>query len=165
MRLLVTGAGLAVILLIVGACKSSKQASSQQTEELSRYEEQAIQAGISRRLETDYLGDTLRGRMPLPYTVPRSASYQIQADGITLDLTLSDSTISYTAIAKPVARSTLIQEDSSSVSSRSSEDYLLRENESKTKKKTGLPWWIWPVLIVVLILIVLGFLRKIKIPF
>lgn len=164
MRLLVTGAGIAAVLLI-SSCKSTRQVYEEQKLESSRKEETSIVGNVSRSLETEYLGDSLIGRMPLPYTVPRAAQYQIESGGITLDLTLSDSSLSYRAVAKPVARSTLIQEDSTSQTSKLNEDGLLVEKKSETKKKVGLPWWIWPILIVVLLLTVLGFLRKFKIPF
>lgn len=164
MRLLVTGAGLAAILL-VSSCKSTRQVYEEMRMESSRKEESAIMGNVSRQLETEYLGDSLIGRMPLPYTVPRPTQYQVEAGGITLDVTIQDSTLTYRAVAKPVARSTLVQEDSTSKTSKLNEDGLLVETRKETKKKVGFPWWIWPILIVVLILLVLGMLRKIKIPF
>lgn len=164
MRLLVTGAGIAAVLL-VGSCKSTRHVYEEQKMESSRKEESSIVGNVSRQLNTEYLGDSLTGRMPLPYTVPRSAQYQVKAGGITLDLTIQDSTLTYRAVAKPVARSTLIQEDSTSQTTKLNEDGLLVEKKSETKKKVGLPWWIWPILLVVLLLTVLGLLRKFKIPF
>lgn len=157
-----TGAGIAVILLFGMACKSSKHTSTSHAEELHRSEEQLIQAGASRRLDTDYLGDTLLGRVPLPYTVPRSANYQIKAGGINLDVTLQDSTLIYKAVAKPVARSTLIQEDTTFQRRKLDESSAVLIQEEKTKKKTGFPWWIWPILILVIVLAILFKINRIK---
>jgi hypothetical protein len=84
MRILVTGAGLAVTLLVF-SCKSTRQVYEEQRVEIDRSEQEVIQSSVSRLLETEYFGDSLTGRVPLPYTVPRSARYQINAGGVSLD--------------------------------------------------------------------------------
>jgi hypothetical protein len=162
MKLLATGAGLAVILLICIGCKTTKQTSRQLKEEYSRKQETSIQATMSRKLETEYLGDSLKGRMPLPFTVPRSVSYQLESGGITLDITLSDSTITYQSVAKPVARSRLSQADTTFSLDKVKEDLARIEEESTYKKKLGIPWWIWPILILMIFLAVLNKLNRIK---
>lgn len=164
MRILVTGAGIAAALM-VSSCSTKKQFFEEQTLDAKRTEQSESAVQVSTRLETEYLGDILTGRVPLPYTVPRAATYQIESGGITLDITLTDSTLEYRAEAKPVARSTLIREDSSFQSSNAIEETLLVDNKKETKKTTGLPWWIWPALILVIALGLLIKLGKIKLPF
>lgn len=158
MRRLITGAGLAVALMGSG-CSTKKQLYQERTLDAKRTEQAESSVQVSSVLKTEYLGDLLTGRVPLPYTVPSSASYQIQSGGITFDITLTESTLEYRAEAKPVARSTLIRGDSSSEFSRAQEDLLMQEEHTSIKKQIGVPWWIWPALILV---IALGLLIKIK---
>ncbi len=164
MRILVTGAGVAATLLVM-SCSVKKLVTSEQTMQASRTEEKVIEASLSRKLDWEYLGDSLSGRVPLPYTVPKPASYQIYAGGVTLDVTLRDSTLEYRSVAKPVARSRLIQEDSAHSITQVNEEILVQEKQSEVKKRVGLPWWIWPILILVIALAILAFLRKFKFPF
>lgn len=163
MRKLVTGARWAVILMICFSCKSSKQASSLKKEESKRIEEKAIKVTASRRLETEYLGDSLTGRMPLPYTVPYRTSFKVESSGINLELTLQDSTIEYRAVAKPVARSSLSREDSSYQQLKLEEFQQVTQTEESTKKKTGFPWWIWPILAIGTVIGILIKINRIKI--
>ena len=151
--------------LTVTGCSTKKQFFEEQTLEAKRTEQSEAVAQVSKRLETEYFGDMLTGRVPLPYTVPRAASYQIESGGITFDITLKDSTLEYRSEAKPVARSRLIQEDSSTQSTKASADILLAENTKETRKTTGLPWWIWPALILVIALGLLIKFGKFKLPF
>jgi len=158
----ITGAGIAVILLISFSCKSSKQTTSELKEETKRTEQTAITAHLSGRTDIEHIGDSLIGRMPLPYTVPRSVRFQVESGGINLDITLQDSTLTYQAVAKPVARSTLIQADSTYTERKLEETYALTVQKESTQKKIGFSWWIWPALMLVIALVVLIKIKRIK---
>jgi Na+-translocating ferredoxin:NAD+ oxidoreductase RnfD subunit len=59
----------------------------------------------------------------------------------------------------------LIQEDTSKQVTIAREESLMTEVKIEEKKRIGLPWWIWPVLILIAAIVLLVFLRKFKIPF
>jgi hypothetical protein len=163
MRILATGAGIAAILLISFSCKTTKQSSTLTSEESRRTEERVTLSQVSRRLETEYLGDSLIGRMPLPYTVPRAVSFQVESGGINFDISLQDSTLDFKAVAKPVARSKLSWGDSTYQEEKLEDIQSATTEETSTKKKTGFPWWLWPLLAVVAALAILIKINRIKI--
>lgn len=143
MRKIVTGAGLAVILLAFG-CKTTKLVSSEVKVETAKKSESVVMADISRRLETTYYGDTISGRVPLPYLTKKPLYIPIESGGIKLELSLTDSSAEYRVISKPVARSTLSVVDSSSLVTLTQETASVVQIEREsTKKSTWYPWWIW----------------------
>ncbi len=164
MRLLITGAGIAVALLC-SSCSMTRNFKAYAEWKQSRVQHEAIDFQANRKLVTEYLGDSLSGRLPLPYTVPRSGTWQINSGGITLDVTLKDSTLEYRTVARPVARSTLSKSDSVKSETRLNEEALGSHEYKGDKKRVGLPWWIWPVIALIVILMILRLFNKIKLPF
>lgn len=164
MRYLITGAGIAVVLLC-SSCSLTRNLKAYAEWKQSRSEYQAIDFQANSKLVTEYLGDSLTGRLPLPYMVPRSSTWQIQSGGITMDVTLKDSTLEYRTVAKPVARSTLSKSDTVRSETRAVEESSVIQITTEEKKRVGLPWWIWPILALVVILVILKMFNKIKLPF
>lgn len=150
MRMTITGVVLVVALLLSG-CSLTKSLKSFSEWRSQRHEQSAVMAQVTRTLTTEYLGDSIAGRVPLPYTVPRPTSFQVEAGGISLDVTISDSTVTYQSIARPVARSTLNYADSSYQNREQSALVNEIRQEEEKKKRTGFPWWMWLLIIVVML--------------
>lgn len=160
---IISGAGIAAILLVLG-CRTVREVKSLETSDSTRKEESAISTSRSSKEEIEYLGDFLTGRMQLPFTVPKPFTYQVDGGGTTLEFTISDSTVSYRTEAKPVARSTLSYSDSSGTEVKLEESAVsVSKSETKTKR-TGFPWWIWLIGVIVLASIILIRYFKIQIP-
>ena len=161
-RLIIT---LVLALLIFSSCKTVKRSSSQSSQS-SRTETEAILTNRELKLETLNYGDTLRGLVPI--RIPRGSApitIPVESQGIALELTLTDSTVGYRAVAKPVARSQLSWEENQTEDRRRETEEQSSETATVEKKSRGFPWWVWLIAIVAAALAVLRWTGRLKIPF
>lgn len=140
------GAWVAVMLLLIsGSCVSKKKSVS--SVESSQYHQHDSESQTQNRaLSLEQFGDTLRGRVPLPYPSPLMPGISpiripVQSSGISLELTLDSAGISYQAIAKPVAK-VQIQESESHTKETTQSEAVLKEEVKQKEVKQGIPWWL-----------------------
>lgn len=145
-----------LLLLSLVACKTVKRSDSRTATE--RSQEVFIQ---SNRLsyEVEWFGDGLKGKIPMPILSCTPVTIPIESDGISLELTLTDSHLGYQVSSKAVGRerirSDLLVEQSNH---RESE----QTSEKEVHRRSSLPWWIYLVIGTILI-IGLGYLgTKVK---
>lgn len=149
------GAWVAVILLLIGtSCRSKSTALL--NKEVVAYQQQTSESSSRDKVLTyEHFGDTLRGRVPLPFLQPSAPGvgplvFPVKSSGIDLEFTLDSTGISYRAVAKPVAKVS-IRETETKAQQSSTAQVILKE-ELKTKEvKQGFPWWL--ILIGVLLLL------------
>lgn len=152
-------------LLVLSSCKTVKRSSSQSSQS-SRTETEAILVNRELKLETFNYGDTLQGLIPI--RIPRGSApitIPFESQGIALELTLTDSTVGYRAVAKPVARSQLSYGESKTEDRSVKTEEQTSEAESVEKKSWGFPWWVWLIAIIAAALAVLRWTGRLKIPF
>lgn len=153
------------LLLVLSSCKTVKRSSSQSSQS-TRTETEAILTNRELKVETLNYGDTLQGLIPI--RIPRGSdpiTIPVESGGIALELTLTDSTVGYRAVAKPVARSQLSYGESKTEDRRRETEERSEQASDVEKKSRGFPWWIWVVVILAAALAVARFLLKIKLPF
>jgi len=161
-RLIIT---LVLALLILSSCKTVKRSSSQSSKS-SRTETEAILVNREMKLETKHYGDTLKGLIPL--RIPRGSvpiTIPFESQGIALELTLTDSTVGYRAVAKPVARSQLSYGESKTEDRSVTVEEQSSETAEVEKKSRGFPWWVWLIAIVAAALAVLRWTGRLRFPF
>ena len=152
------------LFLIVCACGSVKKLKTKWSykrdlkEEVERLRE-------SMKLEVLEYGDTLTGTIPLralgrmPMVVP------VRSKGLELELTITDSTLSYKSIARPVARSSLSWEGERQSSSQAIKTTETSEEKSKERKAFTPPWWLIVGIVLAVAVLVLRLLNIISNPF
>jgi hypothetical protein len=161
------GAWVAVILLLVGVSCRSKQKSLLSKEMTAYHQHTSETQTQNRALSVEQFGDTLRGRVPLPYPSPNMPGIMpfripVQSSGISLEFTLDSTGISYQAIAKPVAK-VQIQESASQTQEVSQSEAVLKEEIKQKEVKQGIPWWL--ILLGVLLVVAILAWRVFKINF
>ena len=148
MRLIII---LITAIYLLCACGTVQKAKSR----VSFSEEREAAIEINRQkmfLQTEHYGDTLIGTIPyktlgrLPIVIP------VRSKGIDLELTITDTDISYRSIARPVARSSLRYGSQKTTASQSNKARGDAE-ASEVKKKRALPWWVWPVGFLLLVVV------------
>lgn len=139
-----------VVLLLALSCKSVEKTKSQ-TSGKREYAEVALSERVSGTVET--FGDTLTGMIPLRALTKIPQVIPVRSSGIELELSITDTSISYMAVARPVARSTLSWESTADTVHVTEE---IQESSSYVEKKGfQFPWWVWAVGIVAVVLAVL----------
>lgn len=152
----ITTFALVMLLLSLGACKIVKRSDSRTA--IERNQEAWI---TSSRLnyEIEWFGDGLKGKIPMPILSATPVTIPIESDGISLELTLTDSHLSYQASSKAVGRERI----TSDLLDQQSNHWESEQNSNQeVHRRSSLPWWMYLVIGTVLI-IGLGYLAtKVK---
>jgi hypothetical protein len=151
----------AVAVILLTSCKSVKRSSFMADKKTETTE--AILTNSSRKIEEFIYGDTLRGRMPLPVLSRIPVIIPIESKGISLELSIDDQEITYKAVAKPVARSTLYEDNREEITTKTETAEVVKE--TRKVKRLFIPWWIILIAVIVIAVGVLRKATKIKIPF
>ncbi|AEL23849.1 hypothetical protein [Cyclobacterium marinum] len=152
------------LFLIVCSCGSVKKLKTKWSYKRDLKEE-VEHLRESMKLEVLEYGDTLTGTIPLralgrmPMVVP------VRSKGLELELTITDSTVSYKSIARPVARSSLSWEGEEQNSYKSLEEDDTGKEAVVERKAFSPPWWLIVVGVLVVAVIVLRLLNIISNPF
>jgi len=140
-----------VFILALLSCKTVEKSSSSATGSKESYTT-SMSERVSETVET--FGDTLYGIVPIRPVGKIPQVIRVRSSGIELELSVTDTSVTYRAVARPVARSTL------SYASTADTDTVVEESKTAdtkvTKKGFQLPWWIYVVGIGVLVLVVLN---------
>lgn len=138
-----------IIVLITSSCRASKKVTRtySDTTTVSQHHE------INKTVEVKNFDDTLRAELPFSVNRP----IRVESKGISADVQIIseiDSAtgreigkkIKITAIAKPV---TTTKESSTDVAKRDEKRATtVAVSEEKTKPRSWLPWWVYPLAIV-----------------
>ncbi|MDO9554529.1 hypothetical protein [Rhodonellum sp.] len=159
----VTGLGIVVIVL-ASSCGSVRRLKASKSDHQKETAKSSERKTIS-ELKSFTFGDTLAGMVPLPFKLNRPFVIPVESAGIKLELTLTDSTISYTAVAKPVARSTLSYREDVKETETHKERVTEETTSEVIKKRALIPWWFWILIALILAGWILLKTTKLKIPF
>ena len=158
------GAWVAVILLLMGASCRSKQKSLLKKEMVTYQQQTSESHTLDRALSVEHFGDTLWGRVPLPFSSPVAPGatpliIPVSSSGINLELTVDSEGITYRAIAKPMAKMT-VQETETQTSKSGTSEAVVKEVIKNKEVKQEVPWWL--ILIGILLVLILVAWRILK---
>lgn len=159
-RVLIVG----VALIGLSSCGSTKRVTSSQVEVVEEKQEKTFEKETVFQV-IDYYGDTMSGTIPLrplsqiPQVIP------VRSTGIDLELTLTDTGLTYKAVARPVARSSLTKETEKATESDYKKTEETSEKVTEKRKAFSLPWWIYGIVITAMIIAILRVLNITKNPF
>lgn len=153
------------LLLVLSSCRTVRKSTAESSRS-SRIETEAIQVGRELKLERFEFGDTLTGLIPI--RIPRGSppvTIPVESGGIVLELTLTDSTVGYRAVARPVARSQLSYGENKTEDRRRETEDRSETTEEVERKSRGFPWWVWLIAVIAAALAVLRWTGRIRFPF
>lgn len=158
------GAWVAVTLLLIGASCRSKSTALLKRDSVSYQQQSSESSTRDRALSTEHFGDTLWGRVPLPFLSPQvpgvnTTVIPVKSAGIDLTLTIDSTGITYEVIAKPVSKTT-ITETETKTESKSKSEAVVSEKQKSKEVKQGIPWWL--ILIGILLVLILVAWRILK---
>lgn len=116
-------------------------------------------------LTTEWFDDQLQGTLPLPKLGKLPTVISISSQGIDLDLSLTDSSLTYKAVSKPVARSSLQSNTVLNQEKESEESDSSQESKEVERTSWKLPWWVYVIIIIGVLILAGRAIKKIKIPF
>lgn len=151
---------MAALVTALGGCRALKRQENFQAR-TSQVSEEIIRS--NERIVTEYFNDNLKARIPLPPLGRDPVVIPFESQGISLEISLTEGEMSFSATARPMARS--VKETEITHESRQ-----IDESEHRTEKKTqrraiGMTWWIYALAGIILVLFLLMKLKKIKFPF
>lgn len=153
-----------LVMLLAVSCRTVKKSRTSE-KEFDRKEARAVKVETERKAETLFFGDTLRGFIPRLDLSNGPVMIPISSTGISQELTFTDSGVHIQTVARPVARSQLSYSERSTDTAQVSTSYREVENTSKEVTGWGVPWWVYLVGAIMLILAVLRLFNKISNPF
>jgi hypothetical protein len=145
MRAIGVWVAVALTLSGCGALKKSKSVAKLE----SRQSVEHVSREVSRETVLEVYGDTLAGRVPLPFTItgldrPGIMSpirVPVKSQGIDLELLIDQAGISYRVVAKPTSK---LRESTKEADVMSSSSAIISSTEERleVEKKRGLSWWV-----------------------
>lgn len=151
------------IVMLIGCRTATQQKTTDITQQRESTEEQSSLKLVT--AEREEFGGTLRGVFPLSPRLGKPQAFQIEADGITLEVILTDTSMTYEAKAIPVARSKLRSEerfDQSKNENKSSSKVVAKEKQVRSFR---MPWWVYLIIAVLLLIGIRKVKERIKQPF
>jgi len=144
------------LLMTVISCKTVKQSSSEKVE--ARVESREVREE-NRETKTERItyGDTLKATVPIrtPSRIPQII--RSESKGLDLVIILTDSTVKYRAIAKPVEKETVAETTAIKTKSNQEITAVSESEESEQVTKMAIPWWV----ILIIVLVFAGFVIRV----
>ena len=163
------GTAVLIILgLLLGACKTVKSTSSQQSKVVT--DTDSLTKELMTSLHTiEYFNDEISGFIPIRINeIPDydSLIIPVRSKGIDMELIVKRTGITYNTKVKPVARSSLQKQVAKETSSQSNVSAVVKEQSKEVVKPASfrLPWWLWLILILVALFSIARLLNIIKNP-
>lgn len=130
---------LCYLLIGCGSTKTRRNAATKTT--TKEVTETAIKELLNTK--TEYFGDTIKGVVTLPViTAETPVNYKFESAGIALDIQLTDKTMKYQAIAKPIAKTTIHGVKEISIKKVADVKAVSEETAVTVKKPFRFPWYI-----------------------
>lgn len=132
---------IALVLTVSSGCRVLKKKERSERSE-SQSELKLDLSTKKQTLEVLHFGDTLRGISPV-IRDGRPQRIQSESAGVKLDITLTDSTISYQVTAKPVAKESFKIDIEDVQAHIEASEEKTSETAEKEVKSSGIPWWLY----------------------
>jgi hypothetical protein len=151
---------LIALVMIVSGCRVLKR-KEKLHDSLSESRELLIRS--NERISTEYFSDNLIGRIPLPPLSKIPVVIPVESQGISLEITLTEGELSWKAKAKAVSKTVKETETDTDVR-QYAQRQKIQEDESN-RRSVGLPWWMYLVLALALVIVAGRVVKKINFPF
>lgn len=137
------------LLITVISCKTVKQSSSEKVE--ARVESrEAREENRETKSERITYGDTLKATVPIRSLSRIPQIIRSESKGLDLVIILTDSTVKYRAIAKPVEKENVAETTAIKTKSNQEIKVFSESEQSKKLSSLGLSWWVYLIIILII---------------